>query len=161
MSWTVHMHIHTVRICTSMELLHILNLIEYKRTAFTQFPFNAMEILIVIVFFCGGSVKDLIRERGMLSKQIQKKFSRKQREELFKKWGIGLDTKQRSLQLARRVWTDTNDMDHVKESAALVAKLFGFVEPSRAPKEIVGLNILPRSITRRSYTWKHGIPPLL
>ncbi|XP_017981163.1 PREDICTED: kinesin-like protein KIN-7F [Theobroma cacao] len=108
-----------------------------------------------------SSVKDLIRERGMLSKQIQKKFSRKQREELFKKWGIGLDTKQRSLQLARRVWTDTNDMDHVKESAALVAKLFGFVEPSRAPKEIVGLNILPRSITRRSYTWKHGIPPLL
>ena len=112
--------------------------------------------------FCGGSVKDLIRERGMLSRQIQKKFSRKQKEELYKKWDIGLNTKQRSLQLARRVWTDT-DMVHVKESAALVAKLLGFVEPSQAPKEVIGLSILPRSITRRSYSWKHGIPlpPLL
>ena len=108
-------------------------------------------------------MKDLIRERGMLSKQINKKFSRKQKEELYKKWGIGLKTKQRSVQLVRRVWTDTKDMVHVKESAALVAKLIGFVEPSQAPKEVVGLSILPRSITRRSYSWKHGIPlpPLL
>ncbi|XVF73853.1 hypothetical protein PTKIN_Ptkin13bG0014900 [Pterospermum kingtungense] len=108
-----------------------------------------------------SSLKELIRERGMLSKQIQKKFSRKQREELYKKWGIGLNTKQRSLQLARRVWTDTKDMVHVKESAALVAKLLGFVEPSQAPKEGVGLSILPRSLTRRSYSWKHALPPLL
>ncbi|XVE56122.1 hypothetical protein DITRI_Ditri03aG0212300 [Diplodiscus trichospermus] len=97
----------------------------------------------------------------MLSKQIHKKFSRKQKEELYKKWGIQLNTKQRSLQLARRVWTDTNDMDHVKESAALVAKLLGFVEPSQGPKEVIGLSILPRAITRKSYSWKHAIPPLL
>ncbi|XP_022752076.1 kinesin-like protein KIN-7I [Durio zibethinus] len=108
-----------------------------------------------------SSVKELIRERGMLSKQINKKFSRKEKEELFKKWGIGLNTKQRSLQLARSVWTNMKDMVHVKESAALVAKLLGFVEPSQAPKEVVGLSILPRSITRRSSGWKHGIPPLL
>ncbi|OMO87468.1 hypothetical protein CCACVL1_09009 [Corchorus capsularis] len=108
-----------------------------------------------------SSLKDLVRERGMLSKQLQKKFSRKQREELFKKWGIPLDSKQRSLQLARRVWSDTQDMVHVKESADLVAKLYGLVEPSQAPKEIVGLSLLPRAITRKSYSWKHGIPPLL
>ncbi|XVE94612.1 hypothetical protein REPUB_Repub02eG0023600 [Reevesia pubescens] len=108
-----------------------------------------------------SSVKDLIRERGMLSKQIQKKYSRKQKEELYKKWGIGLNTKQRSLQLARRVWTDTKDMVHVQESADLVAKLLGFVELSQAPKEVVGLTILPRSVTRRSYSWKHSIPPML
>ncbi|MBA0661133.1 hypothetical protein Goklo_005454, partial [Gossypium klotzschianum] len=35
-----------------------------------------------------SSAKDLMRERRMLYKQIQKKFSKKQREELYKKWGI-------------------------------------------------------------------------
>ncbi|MBA0625558.1 hypothetical protein Godav_003340 [Gossypium davidsonii] len=108
-----------------------------------------------------SSAKDLMRERRMLYKQIQKKFSKKQREELYKKWGIGLNTKQRSSQLARRLWTNTQDMGHVKESAALVAKLLGLVEPSQAPKEVVGLSILPRSVTRRSSSWKNVIPPLL
>ncbi|MBA0747147.1 hypothetical protein Gogos_004077 [Gossypium gossypioides] len=108
-----------------------------------------------------SSAKDLMRERRMLYKQIQKKFSKKQREELYKKWGIGLNTKQRSSQLVRRLWTNTQDMGHVKESAALVAKLLGLVEPGQAPKEVVGLSILPRSVTRRSSSWKNVIPPLL
>ncbi|XP_022769113.1 kinesin-like protein KIN-7F [Durio zibethinus] len=138
-----------------------LDPIEYKRITFIRFLFNAIQMSLVVISFCGGSVKDLIRERGMLSKQIPKKFSRKERAKLYEKWGIGLNTKQRSLQLARRIWTDTKDMVHVKESADLVAKLLRFVEQSQAPKEVVGLSILPpRSLTRRSYSWKHSIPPL-
>ncbi|KAE8712610.1 hypothetical protein F3Y22_tig00110239pilonHSYRG00043 [Hibiscus syriacus] len=108
-----------------------------------------------------SSVKDLGRERKMLCKQIQKMFSKKQKEELYKKWGIELNSKQRSLQLSQRIWTKTQGMGHVKESAALVAKLLGFAEPGQAPKEVVGLSILPRSVARKSRDWKNVLPPLL
>ncbi|KAK2660655.1 hypothetical protein Ddye_007188 [Dipteronia dyeriana] len=100
-----------------------------------------------------SSLKDLLREREMLSKQIHQKFPRKERENLYKKWNISLNTKQRSVQLARRVWTDTKDMNHIDESAALVAKLVGFIQPGQAPKEIFGLSFLPRSSNRRTYSW--------
>ncbi|KAK8601321.1 hypothetical protein V6N13_058963 [Hibiscus sabdariffa] len=106
-----------------------------------------------------SSAKDLVRERKMLCRQIQK-LSKKQKEELYKKWGIGLNTKQRSSQLSQRIWTKTQDMGHVKESAALVAKLLGVLEPGQAPKEVVGLSLMHRPITRRSSGWKHVLPPL-
>ncbi|KAK8683735.1 hypothetical protein V6N13_039786 [Hibiscus sabdariffa] len=106
-----------------------------------------------------SSAKDLVRERKMLCRQIQK-LSKKQKEELYKKWGIGLNTKQRSLQLSQLIWTKTQDMGHVKESAALVAKLLRVLEPGQAPKEVVGLSIMHRPITRRSSSWKHVLPPL-
>ncbi|GMI82573.1 hypothetical protein like AT5G42490 [Hibiscus trionum] len=105
------------------------------------------------------SEKELVRERGMLSKHIRRKY-RKQREELYKKWGIDLNTKQRSVQLANLVWTDTKDMVHVKESAALIAELLGFVEPSRNPNEGVGLCILPPFLSRRSHSWRLSLPSL-
>ncbi|KAK8580848.1 hypothetical protein V6N13_143907 [Hibiscus sabdariffa] len=95
------------------------------------------------------SEKELIRERGMLSKQIRSKH-RKQREQLYKKWGIDLNTKQRSVRLAHLVWTDTKDMVHVKESAALIAELLGFVEQGRTHNEGVGC-ILPPFLSRRSH----------
>ncbi|GLT57953.1 hypothetical protein SLA2020_308860 [Shorea laevis] len=104
-------------------------------------------------FTTTSSMKDLKRERAMLSRQVQKKFSRKEREELYKSWGIVLNTKQRALQLGRRLWTDAKDIEHIKKSAFLVAKLIGFVEPSQAPKEVFGLSFLPRNVTWRSYTW--------
>ncbi|KAJ7957827.1 Kinesin-like protein [Quillaja saponaria] len=43
-----------------------------------------------------SSEKALNRERKMLSKQVHKKFSTKEREDLYQKWGIGLKTKHRS-----------------------------------------------------------------
>ncbi|KAL5847763.1 hypothetical protein ACOSQ3_011287 [Xanthoceras sorbifolium] len=100
-----------------------------------------------------SSSRDLQREREILSKQIHQKFPRKERENLYKKWNISLNTKQRSVQLARRIWTETQDMNHINESAALVAKLVGFIQPGQAPKEIFGLSFLPRSSNRRSYSW--------
>ncbi|KAK8585156.1 hypothetical protein V6N13_139092 [Hibiscus sabdariffa] len=95
------------------------------------------------------SEKELMRERGMLSKEIRGKH-KKQREQLYKKWGIDLNTKQRSVRLAQLVWTDTKDMVHVKESAALIAEVLGFVEQGRTHNEGVGC-ILPPLLSRRSH----------
>ncbi|KAI3777469.1 hypothetical protein L1987_47269 [Smallanthus sonchifolius] len=79
------------------------------------------------------------------SKKLLKKFSSTERDVLFKKWGISLDSRHRRFQLSRLVWTKTNDMDHIKESAEIVAKLVGIVELNRTPKELFGLSFLPKS----------------
>lgn len=78
----------------------------------------------------------------MLSKQILKKYRTKQREALYEKWGIELNSKKRRKQLSRKLWNDTEDMNHIQASAALVAKLVG--EPNQAPKEIFGLSFAPQ-----------------
>lgn len=85
----------------------------------------------------------------MLSKRMSKKLSEHERESLFLKWGIGLDTKLRRLQLAYRVWTKTDDMDHIADSALLVAKLVTSMEQGHTQhKEMFGLNFTPRRSTR-------------
>ena len=98
----------------------------------------------------------LNREREMLSKQVHKKFTRKEREKLYQKWGIKLNSKQ-SVTLARWLWTNTKDIDHLRESAQLVAKLVGFVEPGQVPKEIFGLSFLPQPINRKTFEWKYSM----
>ncbi|KAL3505357.1 hypothetical protein ACH5RR_035198 [Cinchona calisaya] len=108
-----------------------------------------------------SSMRALYREREMLSKLILKKLSTKERMTLFQKWGVGLKTKKRRLQLCRQLWTDTEDMDHIKESAAVVAKLVGIEELSHVPKEIVGLSFSTPQVNIRSFNWKHGVPSLV
>lgn len=88
-------------------------------------------------------MRALGREREMLSKQMHKMCSRKEREALYKRWGIDLETKQRSRQLAQRIWRDSRDYNHIGESAKLVAKLVGFLDEDQAPKEIFGLSVTP------------------
>ncbi|KAF8096196.1 hypothetical protein N665_0316s0037 [Sinapis alba] len=102
------------------------------------------------------TVKALTREKEWLSKQIPKKFPWNQRIQLYQKWGVEVNSKQRSLQVACKVWTNTQDMKHIQESASLVAKLLGFVEPSRMPKEMFGLSLLPGSGTEnvKSSGWR-------
>lgn len=95
----------------------------------------------------------LRRERQMLCKQMQKKLSKYDREDLYMKWSIHLSSKHRRLQLAHHLWTDTNNIDHIRESAAVVAKLVGPVEPEQALKEMFGLNFAPRSTSRKSFSW--------
>ncbi|KAE8656433.1 hypothetical protein F3Y22_tig00117000pilonHSYRG00047 [Hibiscus syriacus] len=107
-----------------------------------------------------SSEKELTRERLTLSKQIRYKWLRKQREEVYKKWGIDLNTKQRSVQLTHLVWKDPKDIVHVKKSAALVAEVLGFVEPSRAPNEGVAFCMLPRFLSRSSHSWRDSLPSL-
>ncbi|KAA3474437.1 kinesin-like protein NACK1 isoform X1 [Gossypium australe] len=65
------------------------------------------------VFTRASSLKALRRERQMLSQQMNKRFSKTERKNLFLKWGIGLNTKHRRLQLAHCLWIDSKDMDHI------------------------------------------------
>ncbi|KAL0378379.1 UNVERIFIED_CONTAM: Kinesin-like protein KIN-7H [Sesamum radiatum] len=107
------------------------------------------------------SEKALRDERRMLSKRMMSKFSEQERESLFLKWGIGLNTKLRRQQLAQRLWSKTEDMDHIADSAFLVAKLVGFIEPGKAPnKEMFGLNFTPRR-SSRTYSFKRSLVSLL
>ncbi|GMH16689.1 hypothetical protein Nepgr_018530 [Nepenthes gracilis] len=103
-----------------------------------------------------SSARALNQEREILSKQMLKKFSAKEREALFKKWGVRLDSKKRRLQLANRLWTNTKDIEHIRESATLIAKLVAFRDEDQVPKEMfVGPNFTPQPIiSRRSYSWK-------
>ncbi|KAA0044816.1 hypothetical protein IC582_017004 [Cucumis melo] len=94
------------------------------------------------------SLKSLHRERQMLCKQMEKRLTKKQRESLFVEWGIGLNSNNRRLQLAHLVWNDAKDMDHIRKSAAIVAKLVNYVEPDQASKEMFGLNFTPRHDAR-------------
>ncbi|KAJ6906260.1 kinesin-like protein KIN-7E isoform X2 [Populus alba x Populus x berolinensis] len=105
-----------------------------------------------------SSIKALHRERGMLSKLMNKRFSEEERNRLYKKWGIALNSKRRRLQLANRVWSNTKDINHVTESAAVVAKLVRFVEQGQALKEMFGLSFTPptSSTKRRSLGWTYS-----
>ncbi|KAM4099106.1 hypothetical protein ACJW30_07G130000 [Castanea mollissima] len=108
-----------------------------------------------------SSMKALRRERAMLSKLMQKRFSEEERKRLFYRWGIALDSKRRRLQLANQLWSNTNDMNHIIESAAIVAKLIRFVEQGRALKEMFGLSFTPSNARRRSFSWKNSKASLL
>ena len=94
----------------------------------------------------------------MLSKLMNKRFSEEERNRLYKKWGIALNSKRRRLQLANRIWSNTKDINHATESAAVVAKLVRFVEQGQALKEMFGLSFTPpTSITkRRSLGWTYS-----
>lgn len=97
----------------------------------------------------------------MLSKLMQKRFSEEERIRLFQKWGVALNSKRRRLQLANRLWSNTNDMNHVTESAAIVAKLVMFVEQGHALKGMFGLSFTPPKARRRSFGWKNSMASLI
>lgn len=98
-----------------------------------------------------NSMKALNRERHMLSQQMRKRFSGEERENLFRKWGIGLDTKNRRLQLAHLLWTDTKNMQHNAESAALVAKLVGLVEQEMTSNQLFKLKFPTKPRTSKKF----------
>ncbi|KAA3482303.1 kinesin-like protein NACK1 [Gossypium australe] len=108
-----------------------------------------------------SSVKALGRERRSLSKLMRKRFSEEERQKLYQKWGISLNSKQRRLQLVNQLWSNNKDMDHVMESATIVAKLIRFVEQGRALKEMFGLSFTPPRPRRRSYGWKNSMASLI
>ncbi|KAL5563125.1 hypothetical protein UlMin_032872 [Ulmus minor] len=109
-----------------------------------------------------SSMKALRREREVLGKLMQKRFSEEERKKLFFHWGIALDSKRRRLQLANRLWSSTRDMNHITESAAIIAKLVKFVDQGEALKEMFGLSFTPPLTKRRSsYGWKNSRASLL
>ncbi|KAI3461965.1 hypothetical protein Pfo_018628 [Paulownia fortunei] len=124
--------------------------VEMRRMKFLKDKFSRGDKTVVNgrPLTLSSSAKALRHERRMLSEQMLKKFSEQEREFLFVEWSIGLNTKLRRLQLAHLVWTKTEDINHVADSAFLVAKLVGLIEPGQAPnKEMFGLNFTPKCST--------------
>ncbi|KAL3539031.1 hypothetical protein ACH5RR_002397 [Cinchona calisaya] len=108
-----------------------------------------------------SSLKALLRERQMLSRLINKRLTTDERNSIYHRWGISLNSKQRRLQLAQRLWSNTEDLDHVSESAAIVAKLIRFSHQGQAIKEMFGLSFTPPRLSRRSFGWKNSKVSLL
>lgn len=94
----------------------------------------------------------------MLSRRMERKLSELDRENLYLKWGIQMNSKNRRLQLAKLLWTNTEDMDHITDSANLVAKLVKIIEPENGYKEMFGLNFTPSYTTKPSMKWKPRLP---
>ncbi|XP_031499737.1 kinesin-like protein NACK1 [Nymphaea colorata] len=89
-------------------------------------------------------MRNLKHERENLAKRVNSRLAPEERDRLYRKFRIPLDGKQRKLQLIYRLWIDPNDMEHIQESAEIVAKLIGFCETGHASKEMFELNfVLP------------------
>ncbi|KAI3684923.1 hypothetical protein L6452_34152 [Arctium lappa] len=91
-----------------------------------------------------ASGRALNLERAMLAKKLLRKFSAKERDELFEKWGIDLESRNRRVQLSQLLWTKTDDIEHAMDSAKIVAKLVGLTEPYNTPKELFALSFSPK-----------------
>lgn len=74
------------------------------------------------------------------------KLTAEEREMLYLKWNIppeGKGKPKRRLQLVNKLWTDPLNMQHIKESAEIVAKLVGFCETGEhVSKEMFELNFV-------------------
>ncbi|EPS66402.1 hypothetical protein M569_08376, partial [Genlisea aurea] len=90
-----------------------------------------------------SSKKALQGEREMLSRLMCKKYREEERIRTYVEWGISVSSKKRRLQLAQRLWSETESMDHVAKSAAIVAKLIGFFDHGLALEETLGLRFAP------------------
>ncbi|KAK6248837.1 hypothetical protein QUC31_020402 [Theobroma cacao] len=90
-----------------------------------------------------SSIRALKQEREYLAKRVSSKLSAEEREILYMKWEVPPVGKQRRLQLVNKLWTDPLNMQHVQESAEIVAKLVGFCESGEhISKEMFELNFV-------------------
>lgn len=92
---------------------------------------------------------------------MNRRFTEDERRRVYEEWGIGLDSKKRRLQLVHLLYSDIEDMENVRRSAAVVAKLIGFSEHGVALKEMFGLSFTPPRITRRAFSWKNSMSSLM
>ncbi|KAL5572294.1 hypothetical protein UlMin_021891, partial [Ulmus minor] len=101
-----------------------------------------------------ASIKALKQEREYLAKRVSSKLTVEEREMLYVKWEVPPGGKQRRLQLVNRLWTDPHNMQHVKESAEIVAKLVGFCESGEhVSKEMFQLNFVSPSDKKSWMGW--------
>ncbi|KAL8503198.1 hypothetical protein ACS0TY_022085 [Phlomoides rotata] len=102
-----------------------------------------------------SSIKALKQEREHLAKRVSSKLSAEEREMLYLKWDIPPEGKQRRrMQLVNKLWTDPLNMQQVKESAEVVAKLVGFCESAQpVSREMFELNFAPLSDKKTWMGW--------
>ncbi|CAO2830546.1 unnamed protein product [Amaranthus hypochondriacus] len=97
-----------------------------------------------------SSKRALDTERKMLSKLMKRRLTKQERREIYVRWGISVDSKNRRSQLAHLLWFNAIDMDHIMESAKIVARLVRFSEPQH-PKEVFGLSLTTTQRWRKSF----------
>lgn len=102
------------------------------------------------------------RERELLARQMSRRLSNEEREDLYMKWGVPLDGKQRKLQLVYKLWMDPHNLSHIQASAEIVARIVGIINPGSAPKEMFALNFAPPNHAERPgmFGW-NGLSALL
>ncbi|KAJ7547429.1 hypothetical protein O6H91_08G085700 [Diphasiastrum complanatum] len=111
------------------------------------------------VAFLSASFRNLKRERELLAKRMRTRLTPEERDDLFSKWDIPLDSKQRKLQLAYKLWMDPHDRAHIEASADVVSRVVGVWETENgALKEMFELNFAPPSSQK---PWLFGWNPLL
>ncbi|KAL0376192.1 UNVERIFIED_CONTAM: putative inactive kinesin-like protein KIN-7B [Sesamum calycinum] len=137
--------------------------VEYRRLSFLKETFARGNSAIQDGrnLTLASSKKALRREREMLSRLMYKSYTEDERNRLYEEWGISLNSKQRRLQLVHLLYSDTENMDHITKSAAIVANLIGFSEHGQALKEMLGLSFRPLRVSRRSFSWKNSMASLL
>ncbi|MCL7037541.1 hypothetical protein MKW94_021026 [Papaver nudicaule] len=88
-----------------------------------------------------SSIRALKQEREQLAKRATSRLTAQELEMLYVKWDVPAGGKQRRQQLVNKLWTDPHNMQHIKESAEVVAKLVGFCESGeQITKEMFELN---------------------
>ncbi|KAJ6418546.1 hypothetical protein OIU84_001829 [Salix udensis] len=101
-----------------------------------------------------SSIRALKREKEFLAKRLTSRLTAEERDELYIKWDVPLDGKQRRLQFVNKLWTDPRDAKHIQESADIVAKLVGFCEGGNMSKEMFELNFaLPTDKRQWNMGW--------
>lgn len=93
---------------------------------------------------------------------MSRRLPNEEREDLYIRWGVPLDTKQRKLQLVYKLWADPHNLRHVEASAEVVSRIVGIINPGCAPKEMFALNFtLPNHAeTPGMFGW-NGLSALL
>ncbi|KAH6767216.1 ATP binding microtubule motor family protein [Perilla frutescens var. hirtella] len=135
--------------------------VEHRRLSFLKETFSRGNFAVQDgrTLTLASSKKALRREREMLSRRMSKTFSEDERNKIYEEWGIDINSKRRRLRLVHLLWRDTEDMDHIRKSGAVVAKLIGFSTHGEAMKEMLGLSFMPpqRMMSRRSLRWKNSM----
>ncbi|XP_057783139.1 kinesin-like protein KIN-7C [Salvia miltiorrhiza] len=139
--------------------------VEHRRLSFLKETFSRGNFAVQDgrTLTLASSKKALRREREMLSKRMSKAFTEDERNRIYEEWGIDINSKRRRMRLVQLLWRDTEDMNHIRKSGEVVAKLIGFSMHGQAMKEMLGLSFMPpqRMMGRRSLRWKNSMATLL
>lgn len=87
-----------------------------------------------------ASIKALKQEREYLAKRVNCKLTAEERELLYSRWEVPPVGKQRRLQFVNKLWMNPYDMQHIQDSAEIVAKLVDFCVSNENSKDMFALN---------------------
>ncbi|GBG84191.1 hypothetical protein CBR_g38162 [Chara braunii] len=92
-----------------------------------------------------GAVLVMKREREMFARRMKQRFTPEERLDLYEKWGVPIDSKQRKLQLTTKLWSDAHDLKHVMASAEFIEQLMALKENVGSfSREMFQLQLVPR-----------------